>query len=392
MKKRLLPIVIVIVLLLSSCTQEVTEIGESGGVGINYVEGLITFVDYDPLHEVNDEIYTDEYRSDYSMFLPYYSLCGDKYVMFGNNETVYYTDSSSDAVNFCDDPLCDHSKPGTCMESIGDFRNVIITDEGYTYFLSMFTIYRYSQDEMICEIYAKFDLPVTRQFIMGKYLYAELSDYSLLRINLADDTAVVLPDKGLLGDGNTPYRGYIYSLESVTKNWVVSTNIVRYNADFSEKEILVENLRYDCFNPFMLYDDKLYYQSEEKLYICSPDDTSDPEIIHNVKCFGINDEYLFIQRPEQLPGAWGMEYGERYQSTIETGNKIYYAPVNKTDSFELLVQMPDTEGVQLTCYTLESTERYVYMFVDEYTDYNLVTILYRYDLKTRKLIRTSSYM
>ena len=302
-------------ILVSACNESHTIVRNNDDTEILYKFGELTFIG-----EHTDEIYSDKYSRDYYDMYPYLAITSDS-VLYGNYEPILLSDDGS-MLELCRDPLCDHSKPQTCILSYGGVRRIIYTDD-YIYFAKSTGVYRYDLNTLTSEPYAIFNAYVYSQFLMGRYLYIDLGAGDFIKVNIETDEAVIITDIPITSTFNCPCNGYIYSVDS-------AGGIYRCDDNFENIEQLTGERIFGCDIPasYQIYGDYIYYPIGKTLYRKRLDDLTGEAFLDNIYAFTIADDTIYYEIYHPQPGPAYDNGSEIVTRTLHTGNNIYSGPLD----------------------------------------------------------------
>lgn len=393
--KRKTVIILVLIIIISifpACGEKNVIIGKikgDDGADFTYKRGIIEFADELP----NDTIYYGEY--DYNSYSPlhYLTIMPDK-VVYTANTAVYTEDKNDEIFSLCRDPVCDHSKPETCIVSFGLISHPIPTDE-YIYFLKATTVFRYSLLTMTTDEYAVFNIYLISLSQMGRYLYVGIAGGLYVKIDLVTDTAMVLEPELIDLAMRYSYDGKIYLMDA-------SCNIYESDDNMDNIKLLASDRNPDCFiqSSYEVYNSKLYYvtKENEQNYLCVYDLETEvvTEKIPGVFCFTLSDDIMYMQFYDPQPGPEYMENGEMAVSVNRTGNKIYTVPINDLNNKKLLNAFEniydECTGSMVGGNYLYATGNYLYADVTEiYNDYSVGFASYRLNIRTNKWQRIAGF-
>ena len=387
-------ILCILQLILSACTEENISLGINGenGIELLYKYGELCMVDKLP----NDEIYTNEYPNDMYCPINYMSISNDSVVNL-LEAPVYANDEGEKILNLCRDSVCDHTIAESCISSYGLITYVIET-ENNVYFVKATGVYRYSLENFTTEPFAIFNTQVMGQFLMGQYLYIQIDYTQYLKVNLTNKQAVLLSfDAQFVPNTVYPSNGYLYIMTNDRKFY-------RCDSNFSNMQFLCWDGYAACFPQysFQVYEDKLYYTamkqdkngSIENHYILYVRDAGTGELLNTIPdiyCFFIANDKLYAQCYEPTVGP---EYIDIYNGTINrsfsnTGNKIYYAPLDDPHNLNVFVELKEG-NMCLNGYYLVVTNKYLYTDICVFKKYKFIDRVYRINLDTKEWQLVSS--
>lgn len=365
---------------LSACQKNPVTIGgeTKDGVTVEYKYGEITFLD----EVFSSKVYTDTYRENIT---PQVELTvSDHDVVYLYHAAVYTTDDSREILSLCRDPLCDHSKPESCIISYAP-RHIIATDDNI-YFAKANGIYHYSLDTLETTPFAVFNDYVIEQFLMGRFLYIKVGYNLYVKVDLETNNAVSISSN----DGNVsfaemisiePYDGWLYYSDE-------NGNIYRINQNFENPELLIQENHYQCFigESYRFCDGKLYFADfNDGQYRMGIYDLTSGEVEYvnnNVYCFDISGDMIYMQLYDPIDGPeYRRSDGTVITTTANTGNRLWCAPLDDPSDVRPLATFSG-ENKRLDGYFTCATENYVYVYAAEFEDYDSETYLYRYSLRS----------
>ena len=383
---RRLLLFLALLLLLGGCAEQETSLGVEleDGFELAYLDGEITFVEdwFEP-----GETYTENYSE--NSYSPYTRMAVWRNGLIYSMEDAYVEmmDGIGEIMSLCKDPLCDHTEETRCIVSFGG-RNVIKAGTDF-YFVYATTVYRYSQETLRTSVFAEFNMMVSSQFLMGRYLYFEIFGQVYVRVDLESNTAMILEKDPMIA----PYLYYPY--EEMLYFYDANTDqIFRCDTNMQNTQLLAKNVHSPCHTTwaFQLYGDKLYYVSVEyklpvsesnRPYLCVLDlTTGETERYDGIYCFGICGGTIFYQCYEPREGPLFFNQKQKYvTTTLYTGNRIYRAPLDDIENQTLLTEVTG-DNLRLDGYFLHATEDYLYVYISDFSNAELNLKLCRYNLTT----------
>lgn len=358
-----------------SCHQYSNVIGNgTDETEIIYKRGEIEIVEF--LDEA--EIYTGAYTDNISSSTLSVSQKKNT-VVYGLTKFVFGTDENPSILSLCLDPVCDHTKEHSCILSYGLVRDVMITEYDI-YFLSTTGIYRYSKETLTTEPYAIFNTYIINQFLMGRYLYAQVGYDYYIKIDLLTNKAMAIPIETVEYVMIYPYDGMLYCMDS-------SSNIYQCDENFENACLIAANRHPDCFiqMSYQVYGDRVYYlavgdSENTNLYSYDLLVKETALILKDIYCFGIAADKLYVQLYNPIEGPlYRNQQNDIINVTAYTGNSIYCASLDNPEQLSLVTKYEE-ENCRLDGYYLVPTEQYLYVSVSDYTNMELKVCVYRYDV------------
>ena len=365
-----LTIVVLTITIVVACnSRKDSAIFSNDNIDITYKYGKIEFVD-----ELMGDIYSEKFSNDdYSGFF-FVSIQPDSLV-YTFNTYKYLPDYSDAVLELCRDSVCDHSVKESCIQSFGNIYYVVCTSD-YTYFTKGNGVYRYSIESFTTEPYAVFNATVTNQFLMGKYLYIEIAASVYVKVDLESGKAVILENIGAMMSCIYPYNGQLYFLDEANNIYICDDNFVN-------KKLLVTGRHFDCaiqasFQPF---EDSVYYidKGADEYNLCRYDLKTEKaeKLIDDVFAFCISPSgRLFYQKYDPSVGPLYNNGSEYVNVTCFTGKTIYYADLDDAISPSVFIKNEFKETRLGESYMF-ATEKYLYVYIDEFNDGEMEMVLYR---------------